>query len=432
MRCNKGEIVLQSLACMIRLLMCLKWDKTKESKGDVYLTSLLTELLVQQNNITQSLPAFDVLSNCFSLLNEEVGEMSFSVLARLVYSKAHEVKLDVVNRLFVLVHEYAALDNDILADVDSRGMRNGYTKINFESETSKAVTAFFQTMMRQIKFNQFKIYTGEPKFGNPVFLPTRKENIVIWKQRPVKEKAWIDDIIPVLEYTFKKLKTSMSKPVKHVFTDWPEFATLNVGSPVDLLDKRHTFGLVPDSREISQDISPYDTMVDDENGSASEEDSEEENLLGKQLVARQSRFEEVLKMFTSPKPKKTLQTKQKLYTIDYPEYNEPANAWKISVVFRGPRAVKGNKRSAKGTPANCERVWWQMPNGSESFFDIPKENLDVSYDDAQKRLQLIVQTMGCDLPDTIQRHEEHRKILDSVNDKAILKRMLAYVDQEKK
>ena len=137
-------------------------------------------------------------------------------------------------------------------------------------------------------------------------------------------------------------------------------------------------------------------------------------------------------MFTSPKPKKTLQTKQKLYTIDYPEYNEPANAWKISVVFRGPRAVKGNKRSAKGTPANCERVWWQMPNGSESFFDIPKENLDVSYDDAQKRLQLIVQTMGCDLPDTIQRHEEHRKILDSVNDEAILKRMLAYVDQEKK
>ena len=73
---------------MIRLLMCLKWDKTKESKGDVYLTSLLTELLVQQNNITQSLPAFDVLSNCFSLLNEEVGEMSFSVLARLVYSGA--------------------------------------------------------------------------------------------------------------------------------------------------------------------------------------------------------------------------------------------------------------------------------------------------------------------------------------------------------
>lgn len=430
LRCNKGDIVLKTLPGMIRLLMCLKLDKKKEGKGDVYLGSLLCELLVQQNNVIEDLPAFDVMNNCFSLLNEEVGEMSFSVLARLVYSKSHEVNLDLVNRLFVLVHEYAALDSDILADVDNRGMRNGFTKINFGSKTATAVTAFYQTMIRQIKFNQFKIYTGEPKFGNPVFLPTRKAEIVIWKTRPVKEAAWIDDINPVLEYTFRKLKKSMSKPVNNLKTDWPEFATLNDQSPVDLYEKGHMLRMETGDSDILSATEVENEDVENEKNSTT--DSDEENLLGKQLVARQSRFEEVLNSFPAPKPRKPVFTKQKLYTIDFPEYNEPANAWKISVVFRGPRAVKGNKKTAKGTPADCERVWWQTPDGSESFFDIPKRNLDVTYDSALKRLQMIVQVMGCDLPPTVQRSEEHRRILDSTDDEAILKRMLACVEKEKK
>ena len=94
--------------------------------------------------------------------------------------------------------------------------------------------------------------------------------------------------------------------------------------------------------------------------------------------------------------------------------------------------LKKTEVKPPGEKKSHERVWWQTPDGSESFFDIPKRNLDVTYDSALKRLQMIVQVMGCDLPPTVQRSEEHRRILDSTDDEAILKRMLACVEKEKK
>ena len=113
MRCNHGPLVLQKLPGIIRLLMSIQARKNS-NQSDVYMNSLLCELLVQSHNLENELPSFDLLNNAFSLFNEEVGEMSFSVLARLMYSKSHEVDLNIVNKLYVLVHEYAALDDDWL------------------------------------------------------------------------------------------------------------------------------------------------------------------------------------------------------------------------------------------------------------------------------------------------------------------------------
>ena len=151
--------------------MCLQTRKRKNT-SDVYMNSLLSELLVQSNNLEEGLPTFDLFDNAFSLFNEEVGEMSFSVLARLMYSKSHEVNLEIVNKLFILVHEYAALDDELLFDGGIQGMRNGYIKVDYEGPAALAIRAFMSTVIRQLRCNQFKIYTGEAKFGNPNFMPT--------------------------------------------------------------------------------------------------------------------------------------------------------------------------------------------------------------------------------------------------------------------
>jgi len=366
--------------------------RKNSNQSDVYMNSLLCELLVQSHNLENELPSFDLLNNAFSLFNEEVGEMSFSVLARLMYSKSHEVDLNIVNKLYVLVHEYAALDDDIVADLDKKGMRNGFTKINYEGETAKSIRYFLTTIVRQLRCNQFKIYTGEPKFGNPVFMPQGKKDLIQWTVRQVKPLLWISNMEEALQNAFKKLKVSLEKPVKDLDKYWPEFRTM-----VDPFDRDKMVLFPMDLENSEQNLGEVDTInfdvTDADRCVSSSESTDEEAPLGQDPAVRQAKFARTMGRFPS-KVNKPWRTNTVVWTIDFPERNEPETAWKITMGRIMPRAVKGRKKDAIATPIDCERVQCLDNQGNIEVFDILKTNLDRSQVISERRLKSILEDIG--------------------------------------
>ena len=394
LRCNHGSLVLSKLPGIIRLLMCLQ-----KNTSDVYMNSLLSELLVKSNNLEEGLPTFDLFDNAFSLFNEEVGEMSFSVLARLMYSKSHEVNLEIVNKLFILVHEYAALDDELLFDGGIQGMRNGYIKVDYEGTAALAIRAFMSTVIRQLRCNQFKIYTGEAKFGNPNFMPTGKDTVIKWTVRPLLPLLWIEDLSEPLKTAFKKLKTSLEKPIKDLYKYWPEFE--NMVDPQHV----HSYKKAVCDIENQQSFFPHEGQTNDgsEDESINGEKStttDEDAPLGLDPIVRQKKFLAVLSN-NPAKSSKSFPTNSPVWTIDFPEWNEPETAWKITPGTVLPRAIKNKKKNAIATPRECERIRCLDAQGQEEIFDIFKTNLDRSYSLSCTRLKNIRQDLGQEEPDAV-------------------------------
>lgn len=371
--------------------MCIQSTKGG-NRSDIYINSLLSELLVQSHCVEKNLPSFELLDKAFSLFNEEVGEMSFSVLARLIYSKSHEVNLGVVNQLYCLVHEYAALDDDIMADQDHRAMRNGYTKVDFHGPASEAVGGFLRTMMRKLRFNQFEIYSGKAQFDNPVFNPSREVPLGKWVQRPLRPQLWLDDLNPALEIAFTKLKASVRKPLSGLYANWPEFESMpDPEQPVVFNNVNQFMGLNDRPMEVPLDksnMSGSDTAENDEGDST----TDEERPLRDPLVQRQDRFEAMLARFPSKKGRPAA-VGQTVWVIDIPEPDESIEDWKIVQVKVLPSAVRGKKKKAKGTPYMHRRVEYDDGNGPVQY-DYHFDNIDVSLSKAHERRNDILRALG--------------------------------------
>lgn len=358
----------------------------------MYMNSLLCELLVQNHNIANNLPVFDLLDSSFSLFNEEVGEMSFSVLARLMYSKSHEVDLEIVNKLFILVHEYAALDDDMVADLDKQGMRNGFLKVDLKGEAAEATKSYMKTVVRQLRCNQFQIYTGESTYGNPVFMPTGKKDVIKWTTRPVKPLLWVNNIQNLLESAFKKLKISLEKPVEYLYKFWPEFQ--NMGDPCE---SKESIGLQITSYSGEENevmtLDRYDEYDTGDRNSSCSQSEDEDRPLAQDPVVRQIKFTRAMDKFPA-KTGRAWHANDNVWTIDFPERNEDDTAWRITKGCILRRAVKGKKKNAIATPIDCERVQCVERGGEIEVFDIQKTNLDRSLAIAESRLRSILRELG--------------------------------------
>ena len=365
----------------------------------MYVKPLLTELLMQSHSIDKELPTYSLFRDGFSLFNEEVGEMSFSVLARLVTSKKAEVELDTVNKLYILIHEYTALDDDLLVDTDVRRMRNGYTKMDPYGPVADGVTAFFTSVLQRIKFNSFCIYSGKAEYGNPVFLPVPGAPHPVQTLRPVLRPLWRDNIREILLESYAKLKKSLAKPVPGLREHWPEFNTLEN----EIKGHRHDIELnrmreLEDELKASQALVPEDDVVSLGNDSLATLSPDEDAPLMTAGEIRAKKY--VAELQQTQSKDKTFKTSSDVWTIDYPDEDEPDTAWRVTQGYVLPRARSCKRKGALGTPKDCERIQASY-RGSLTIFDIPKINLNRYKADAYTRLNIIKRRLGL-LPGTIE------------------------------
>jgi len=339
------------------------------------------------------LPVWQMFTNSFSLFNEEVGEISFSVLSRLLGGGESIGEREHVSMLYTLVHEYVAIDEDITIEANSyrtNNMKSGYTRFDTASSTHIAVTAFMNDMMRKLKFDQYVIYSGAPKIYNPAYTNASmgREHSV---PRTNKKSFWIVNIKPIMQRELNGLESLTKKADLVARYQWP------------VLGDR-----IPDKQSSKRQNKDIDTSDDEEyhiidndfpEGKVNEPERQmsvtninnsvvtvqvEKNVTGVDVFNTLEYNFDMLDEL--PARVLTYKVGSEVYTIDPPEPNV-ADDW---VVTKGlvQAPIKRSKRSA-GTPSWAHRVQVETKDGP-TCYDISKTNLHKTAAEANTRLNEIV------------------------------------------
>lgn len=94
------------------------------------------------------------------MYNEELGEISFSVLARCVLGDNHKSDLQHLRSLYKLLPVYRDTKDQLLADTTSSDSINYRYTIKPGDDSVMVVTLFFQRTIRQIRSGEYRSYNG--------------------------------------------------------------------------------------------------------------------------------------------------------------------------------------------------------------------------------------------------------------------------------
>lgn len=383
--------MLQKLPALLRTLMMLN------PTSDVYVKTIICNTLVFNTQLGKKLPPAELFMRAFSLFNEEVGEMSFSVLSRLSKSGTINGDMDRINKLYVLIHEYVSIDDNLMVDNNKKAMRNGYEKIAKDSLTSVAVLQFMKGLVRRLKYNQFRMYDGAHAFNNPNFMPKSNEDPVLVPRLSTKI-FWVDDIAPNYQSWIKKLKLSLQKPLEGLQEHWPGFfmnfrlqPPVLANEPPQIMEAPFDQVSFPDVEEGREEKCALMHTFED-----SEEEEDNEALICLRLREKQKKLLEVLEEYSTKN--RSYKVGQRVWSIDPPEPGEGEENWGIFSGVVEKRAIRGRIKGAVATPAFHERVLCDSLDGPPAHYDVKRTNLDVSFAKAVERLNNIKTRLNIPIP----------------------------------
>ena len=101
-----------------------------------------------------------VMHNNMHMFNEELGEISFSVLSRCVLGDNNKSDFDHMQRMYKLLPVYRELKDDMLKDTTSSESINYRHYIKEEDANVRVAALFFQRTIRQIVNGEYRSYNG--------------------------------------------------------------------------------------------------------------------------------------------------------------------------------------------------------------------------------------------------------------------------------
>ena len=366
--------------------------------SDAYVKTILCNVLVFNTQLGKMLPPAKLFLEAFSLFNEEVGEMSFSVLSRLT-KPGDLVNMDRINKLYVLVHEYVSVDDDLMVDNNTKAMRNGFSKFDKDSQTANAVQYFLKGLVRRLKYNRFQIYDGARAFGNPNFMPKPNEEPVM-VPRQTTEIFWVDNIEPNYKAWIKKLERSLKKPLDGLRIHWPQF--FDEVKMQELLERNQS----PAASDRGSDDGSGPEFLDDDGhnrvlihaSDVDEDEGDDENLKSLQIRNRHKKLLDILDECSSTI--RNHKVGKRVWSIDPPDPGEDEDKWGIFSGVIERRAIRGGVAGAEATPAFHERVLCDSLSGPPSHYDVNRKNLDVTLAHAVERLNNIKRRLNIAIPET--------------------------------
>ena len=107
-------------------------------------------------------PAYRLLSLHPTLLNEEVGEISLSQLARHQSSVHQRASLQRTSANFAMLSLTGKISDIFREEAGFDRTPSGYIEVDPDGAEVKAATNFFTTVIRKLSTGQFQHYTGKP------------------------------------------------------------------------------------------------------------------------------------------------------------------------------------------------------------------------------------------------------------------------------
>lgn len=219
LKVGDGAKLFEQLIVLIRLQIMLK---NREGGHRSYIQSGLLQVLIMLYQRQHDLPIWQMLMHDTSMLNEETGEMSFSVLSRCVVGDQNAAKFEYLNKMYILIPAFVQMEDDLTGDLCKTGPKfNWRRKVKPDGEEVQAVGAFIKSMIRAASLNRLNEYDGKNK-DSACYKDAIKGGASLRAVSSVTP-FWMDDVTAVLHQDLvkarHKTKTNFGSEYRAI---WPE------------------------------------------------------------------------------------------------------------------------------------------------------------------------------------------------------------------
>ena len=154
-----------------------------------------------------------------SLFNEELGELTFSILARSTLGDHTKDNFEKMDKLFKLLRVYRDVKSDVVADNSSSNTLNWRHKIKKDGVEVRTTELFFQQIIRQMVSGTHRSYDGSAK-GYASALKGAQLKVIPTSPAVYMSK---EDLMVYVTAQLTSLRIDMNTnflfPYKHI---WPE------------------------------------------------------------------------------------------------------------------------------------------------------------------------------------------------------------------
>ena len=158
-RCVRALYRLCTACCMLH-----NCKNAGVTRGHPYPKIMISFMLVLQHWRSTKYCGYEMMKTNMSMFNEELGELTFSILARSVLADHTKDDFSHMDRLFRLLRVYRDVKSDVVSDTSgSKNSLNWRHKINKAGDEVNTTILFFKKIIRQMVSNTYRSYDGTPK-----------------------------------------------------------------------------------------------------------------------------------------------------------------------------------------------------------------------------------------------------------------------------
>lgn len=269
MKFNKGD---QCIKALYRLFTaCCMLHNSKNAgvgRGHPYPKVMIAFMLVLQHWRATKYCGYQMMKTNMGIYNEELGELTFSILARSVLGDHTKDDFEHMCSLFRLLRVYRDVKSDVVDDTSSSNCLNWRHKIKVDGDEVVTTQLFFKSIIRQMVNGTYMSYDGSKKAF------TNQQAGVLTKVKPTSPAVYMSKV-DLLQYARAQIealrgdmKTNFLYPYKHI---WPECVNVD--------DEPQPGQVIAEGRALNEE-KKIDLVADDDDGQALLEDptSEVEEL----------------------------------------------------------------------------------------------------------------------------------------------------------
>lgn len=219
------------------MLMLLRLNVTLTQRN-AYSRSMMMQLLNLLYQREHNLPSWQMYSRSTAVYNEEVGEHSFSILSRLVLGDTTKCSFAHMDMMYALIHTYRANNEDIMNDQYRKARPHKRYSIDKKHATLDAIRAFMLHVIRQVKADSFKVYSGKADKHNPMFKSAKEASAALMIRSETTKSMWdLANEIPLNNQINNMRKQARATYMgdwggKYCIEQWPEMKSFVADAPV--------------------------------------------------------------------------------------------------------------------------------------------------------------------------------------------------------
>ena len=156
----------KSVGSLYRLLnaciMLYECKPTNTGTAHNYPKMILSFLLILEHWRTTGHYVIDMMKDNMSCVNEELGELTFSVLSRCVLGDTQKSNFEHMHKMYELLPVYMEVKQDVQADTRNKESIGWRHNIDNNSDEVRSTAFFFNRTIHMILLDRYNSYDGTP------------------------------------------------------------------------------------------------------------------------------------------------------------------------------------------------------------------------------------------------------------------------------